>query len=459
MVRGVLSESIIGRAERADIIKIGYHNIRDYSKDKHRKTDDTPYGGGVGMLMTCQPIYDCYKDIVSDIDENSRTRVLYMSPKGRLFSHEVARERYGVSATWNNAFKLASQGATYPSTADRSSNSMLDFCFVSSGLQVLKFRVGAGSAPYKYQTKLYTSDHLPIITDLYFGTTIPEVDTTPSVYSGKPDTSWYDKNNPKTEYVLTTADQFVGLNQIRKEQGVTFEGVTIKLGADIVINEGTLEEIKANGSNNKALTMTASDVLFKGTFDGQGHSISGVYLYTGYSYRSIFGAVGGNAQIKNFVLENSYFKASTEANKKYFGAIVGLVTGSDANVSLSNIIVASTVLIEEGANTIQYVGGLVGHLSKGKLTINNCHLNGKVYFPNSECVAGFVGLASSGTTLILNSSHGTGSVTGKNYVAGLAIVDDSDDTLTKNNKGSCLMGTVSATNGSNKNASFIKVTV
>ena len=92
MVRAVLSESIIGRAERADIIKIGYHNIRDFSKDKHRKTDDTPYGGGVGMLMTCQPIYDCYKDIISDIDESSSTRVIYMSPKGRLFSHEVARE-------------------------------------------------------------------------------------------------------------------------------------------------------------------------------------------------------------------------------------------------------------------------------------------------------------------------------------------------------------------------------
>ena len=92
MVRTVLSESIIGRAEKADIIKIGCHNIRDYSKDKHRKTDDTPYGGGVGMLMTCQPIYDCYKDIVSTIDESESTRVIYMSPKGRLFSHEVARE-------------------------------------------------------------------------------------------------------------------------------------------------------------------------------------------------------------------------------------------------------------------------------------------------------------------------------------------------------------------------------
>ena len=92
MVRGVLDESIIGRAQDAGIISVRCHNIRDFSKDKHRKTDDTPYGGGVGMLMTCQPIYDCYKDIVSDIDENSRTRVIYMSPKGRLFSHEVARE-------------------------------------------------------------------------------------------------------------------------------------------------------------------------------------------------------------------------------------------------------------------------------------------------------------------------------------------------------------------------------
>ena len=92
MVRTVLSESIIGRAEKADIIKVACHNIRDYTKDKHRKTDDTPYGGGVGMLMTCQPIYDCYKRIMSTVDEGERTRVIYMSPRGRLFSHEVARE-------------------------------------------------------------------------------------------------------------------------------------------------------------------------------------------------------------------------------------------------------------------------------------------------------------------------------------------------------------------------------
>lgn len=92
MVRGVLSESIIGRAQNAGLIEIDYHNIRDFSKDKHRKTDDTPYGGGVGMVMTCQPIYDCYKNIVDRIPEENKKRVIYMSPKGRIFSHQVANE-------------------------------------------------------------------------------------------------------------------------------------------------------------------------------------------------------------------------------------------------------------------------------------------------------------------------------------------------------------------------------
>ena len=369
---------------------------------------------------------------------------------GYSSAHEVAAERYGVSATWNNAFKVANQGATYPSTADRSSNSMLDFCFVSSGLKVLKFRVGAGSAPYKYQTSLYTSDHLPIITDLYFGTTLPTPNTKPSVYSGTPDTSWY-KEGTKT-YTLTTADQFMGINKLRKDSAITFDGVTIKLGADIIINEGTLAEIKANGANNKTLVITGSSEVFKGTFDGQGHSISGVYLSTGYSYRSIFGAVGGSAKIKNFILENSYFTGTTEANKNYFGAIVGLINDSAANVSLTDITLASTVLLEQATYAMNYVGGFVGRLQSGKLTINNCHLNGTVNFPDSQHIAGFVGQAAGGTTITFNNCHGTGKVIAKDYVAGLSVYTDS---TTKTNNGSCLMGSVNCT-GTNKNASYIK---
>ncbi len=91
MLSAILGESIIGRAERAGIISVECHNIRDYSRDKHRKTDDTPFGGGMGMLMTCQPIYDCFTNIKSKIPEGNKTRVIYMSPRGRLFNHSEAK--------------------------------------------------------------------------------------------------------------------------------------------------------------------------------------------------------------------------------------------------------------------------------------------------------------------------------------------------------------------------------
>ena len=91
MVRGVLSESIIGRAQTAGIIEVECHNIRDFSTDKHRKTDDTPFGGGVGMVMTCQPILDCYASVRERIPAESRVRVIYMSPKGAIFNHDAAK--------------------------------------------------------------------------------------------------------------------------------------------------------------------------------------------------------------------------------------------------------------------------------------------------------------------------------------------------------------------------------
>ncbi len=93
LVDGVLSESIIGRARKAGIIDVRAYNIRDYSKDKHRRVDDTPYGGGKGMLMSPVPIYDCYTDVV-DPEKNpcTRRRVLYMSPQGNVLTQAKARE-------------------------------------------------------------------------------------------------------------------------------------------------------------------------------------------------------------------------------------------------------------------------------------------------------------------------------------------------------------------------------
>ncbi len=93
LVEYVLGESIIGRAQKSGAIEIATHNIRDYSEDKHRRVDDTPYGGGKGMLMMAPPIYNCYKHIM-DTREGSaqKTHVLYMSPAGKVFDQRKAEE-------------------------------------------------------------------------------------------------------------------------------------------------------------------------------------------------------------------------------------------------------------------------------------------------------------------------------------------------------------------------------
>lgn len=91
----ILSESIIGRARKAGKLDIRTHNIRDYSEDKHRRVDDTPYGGGRGMLMAAPPIYRCFKAIEADGEDardGEKPYVVYMSPKGRTFTEKIAKE-------------------------------------------------------------------------------------------------------------------------------------------------------------------------------------------------------------------------------------------------------------------------------------------------------------------------------------------------------------------------------
>ena len=65
-------------------------NIRDYSRDKHKHVDDYPYGGGAGMVMQPGPVYDCYQDIVKDM--NKKPRVIYMTPQGKVFNQAIAEE-------------------------------------------------------------------------------------------------------------------------------------------------------------------------------------------------------------------------------------------------------------------------------------------------------------------------------------------------------------------------------
>ncbi len=90
MFSNVLGESIMGRAQENKIIEVNLINIRDYSKDKHKKVDDSPYGGGTGMVMMVQPIYDAYRSIVKNL--NYKPHVVYMSPQGKVLDQDKIKK-------------------------------------------------------------------------------------------------------------------------------------------------------------------------------------------------------------------------------------------------------------------------------------------------------------------------------------------------------------------------------
>ena len=90
MIRTSLETSITGRAIEDGLIRLNAVNIRDFSAEKHHKVDDYPYGGGAGMLMQAQPIYDAYKSIVGD--RNGKVRCIFLSPQGSVFNQQMARE-------------------------------------------------------------------------------------------------------------------------------------------------------------------------------------------------------------------------------------------------------------------------------------------------------------------------------------------------------------------------------
>ena len=90
MCEAVLGESIVGRARKAEKIQIHCRQIREYTLDKHRRVDDTPYGGGMGMVMQCEPIYNCYKAVCEEFGAKPHT--IYMSPKGKVLDQQRVAE-------------------------------------------------------------------------------------------------------------------------------------------------------------------------------------------------------------------------------------------------------------------------------------------------------------------------------------------------------------------------------
>ncbi|WP_028243806.1 tRNA (guanosine(37)-N1)-methyltransferase TrmD [Pseudobutyrivibrio ruminis] len=89
MIEGVLNTSILGRAKNAGCISFEAINIRDYTLDKHKKVDDYPYGGGAGMVMQAQPIYDAYQAVCEKASHH--VKCIYLTPQGQLFTQPAAK--------------------------------------------------------------------------------------------------------------------------------------------------------------------------------------------------------------------------------------------------------------------------------------------------------------------------------------------------------------------------------
>ncbi|MEN6418544.1 MAG: tRNA (guanosine(37)-N1)-methyltransferase TrmD [Clostridiaceae bacterium] len=91
MFEGVLGSSMLGRARQNGLVDIRVHNIRDYTDNKHKKTDDYPFGGGAGMVMMAQPIFDCVEAVLG----GEKARRILLSPRGRTLNQKIAKELAG----------------------------------------------------------------------------------------------------------------------------------------------------------------------------------------------------------------------------------------------------------------------------------------------------------------------------------------------------------------------------
>ena len=90
MCEAVLSESIVGRARREGLVDVRTRQIRDYTDDKHGRVDDAPYGGGMGMIMQPQPIYDCFQSLCDEL--GTRPKLIYLSPQGQVLTQEKVKQ-------------------------------------------------------------------------------------------------------------------------------------------------------------------------------------------------------------------------------------------------------------------------------------------------------------------------------------------------------------------------------
>ena len=239
------------------------------------------------------------------------------------------------------------------------------------------------------------------------------------------DLSWYDENSD--EYTITTLQQLYGFNLLCDNEHDYFEGKTVKLGADITMNKGDAD---AWGEKTPANTWVPTN--FKGIFDGQGHTIRGVYVKSDGAYTGFFATLQAGAVVKNMNLENSYIEGTGEEGKRNaVGSIAGRNHGTIDTVKCDAIVVNSALMTggiagmttsDDTDNVIKNcwfdgqiyangsTGGILGGTYKSTATIERCLNTGALNInEGSTAVGGLCGFAQSTSDLVLIDSLNAGS--------------------------------------------------
>ena len=250
---------------------------------------------------------------------------------------------------------------------------------------------------------------------------IPAVNASSAdIWDGTSDTSWYDTT--KTSFSISTAEQLAGLAEL-SSNGVTFEGVTIELGSDIALNTGDSSSWDKTPPANVWKPIGTSESKFAGTFDGKGHTISGIYIYgpgnSACSNVGLFGFVGNDKDyttIKNLNITNSYMNVFGKA-----GLLVGRI-GELARVE--NVHANGTVIAIEaypstkgafGANS--HTGGVIGFIENAhEVYVSKCSFSGYV---EGFCRTGAIVGSSTGTQISIENCFSDATVFGRNRVGGI----------------------------------------
>ena len=235
-----------------------------------------------------------------------------------------------------------------------------------------------------------------------------------------PDTSWFHPDNKQKKYTLTTASELVGWISIMKDRsgGFNFKDTTIELGNDIILNDTTDENWVENA--NKWNGEVASSQAFRGTFDGKGHSIIGLYSETG-----LIGSTSYGATIQNLIIDKAVI--DTVDSRKSAGAIVSALTGEIKNCTVKNSV------IESG---FKDAGAIVG--TGNQSTVSNCKvINCSI---TSQSSAG--GIVGTGRTVSDCSVDENSVVVSKHEAGGIA--ESANDITNCDNAASVTGGTAAS---------------